>query len=406
MIVISIRPFKTPFTSRLIRHTLSASLPAASCNQLSSRLYQRPSASQRLFRACNNTKTITCRAFSSSAKMGSVGKPKALLLGNIDHEKKTWEALSSIAELVTPKATNRADFIAECKSGALDGTVAAYRTFGSISITGMVDEELVSVLPASLKFLAHCGAGYDQVNVAACTAHGIRVANVPSIADDATADTNMFLILGALRGFNASMLNLRAGQWRGSPTLPPLGHDPEGKVLGILGMGGIGRNLKKKADAFGMKVIYHNRRKLSEELAGGAEYVSFDDLLSRSDVVSLNLPLNKNTRHIISDAQFAQMKRGAVLINTARGAVVDEAALVRALDEGRIWSAGLDVYEEEPKIHPGLVANPHVMLLPHMGTWTFETQAAMEKWTIDNVRAAIERGSMNCIVPEQEGESF
>lgn len=135
------------------------------------------------------------------------------------------------------------------------------------------------------------GAGYDQVDVAACTARGIRVANVPALVDDATADANMFLILGALRGFNVSMQALRAGQWRGSP-VPPLGHDPEGKVLGILGMGGIGRNLKKKADAFGMKVIYHNRRKLSEELAGGAEYVSFDELLSASDVVSLNLPLN------------------------------------------------------------------------------------------------------------------
>lgn len=117
---------------------------------------------------------------------------------------------------------------------------------------------------------------------------------MPSIPDDATADVNMFLILGALRGFNTSMLALRAGQWRGNPP-PPLGHDPEGKVLGILGMGGIGRNLKKKAEVFGMSVIYHNRRKLSEEQSGGAEYVSFDELLTRSDVLSLNLPLNVST---------------------------------------------------------------------------------------------------------------
>ncbi|KAK8216532.1 glyoxylate reductase [Phyllosticta capitalensis] len=406
MNVVSIQPLITPFTSRLIRRISSSSLPASSCIQTSARLNQRAAARPRYNRVLRNSQpTNITRTFSSSAKMGSVGKPKALLLGEIDHQKKTWEALSSIAELVAPKATNRAEFIAECKSGAFDGTVAAYRTFNSVAVTGMVDEELVSVLPASLKFIAHNGAGYDQVDVAACTARGIRVANVPALVDDATADANMFLILGALRGFNVSMQALRAGQWRGSP-VPPLGHDPEGKVLGILGMGGIGRNLKKKADAFGMKVIYHNRRKLSEELAGGAEYVSFDELLSASDVVSLNLPLNKNTRHIISDAEFAKMKKGAVLVNTARGAVVDEAALVRALDEGRIWSAGLDVYEEEPKIHPGLVANPHVMLLPHMGTWTFETQSAMEEWTIGNVRAAIESGKMNCIVPEQEGVEF
>jgi glyoxylate reductase len=135
------------------------------------------------------------------------------------------------------------------------------------------------------------GAGYDQIDVHACTKRGIRVSNTPTAVDDATADVNMFLILGALRGFNAGMMALRERKWRGEP-LPPLGHDPQGKVLGILGMGGIGRNMKKKAEAFGMKIIYHNRNRLSEEQADGAEYVGFDDLLSRSDVLSLNLPLN------------------------------------------------------------------------------------------------------------------
>ncbi|GMF78623.1 unnamed protein product [Aspergillus oryzae] len=205
-------------------------------------------------------------------------KPKVLLLGKIIHD---------IAELVEPTATNRAEFIQECKDGKLDGVVAAYRTFDSVSITGLVDEEVVNALPSSLKYLAHC------VDVHACSARSppIRVSNVPTAVDDATADVNMFLIIGALRNFNTGMLALREGKWRGQP-LPALGHDPEGKVLGILGMGGIGRNLKKKADAFGMKVIYHNRRQLTEELAGGADYVTFDELLAKSDVISLNLPLN------------------------------------------------------------------------------------------------------------------
>lgn len=118
------------------------------------------------------------------------------------------------------------------------------------------------------------------------------MSNVPTAVDDATADVNMFLIIGALRNFNAGMQSLRQGKWRSYPNIPALGHDPQGKVLGILGMGGIGRNLKKKAEAFGMKVIYYNRRKLTDELAGGAKYVSFDELLSQSDVISLNLPLN------------------------------------------------------------------------------------------------------------------
>lgn len=156
--------------------------------------------------------------------------------------------------------------------------------------------------------------------------------------------------------------------------MPPLGHDPQEKVLGILGMGGIGRNLKAKAEAFGMKVIYHNRTKLSDELADGAPYVPFDELLAQSDVLSLNLPLNQHTRHIISTREFEKMKKGIVIINTARGAVMDEDALVKALDSGQVWSCGLDVYEDEPAIHPGLMANPHVMLLPHMGTWSVEVR--------------------------------
>ena len=135
------------------------------------------------------------------------------------------------------------------------------------------------------------GAGYDQVDVHACTEHGIKVSNTPTAVDDATADNNMFLILGALRGFNSSMFALRRGEWKGNPA-PPLGHDPQGKTLGILGMGGIGRNLKKKAEVFGMKVIYHNRNRLSEEESGGATYVEFDELLKTSDVLSTNLPLN------------------------------------------------------------------------------------------------------------------
>jgi lactate dehydrogenase-like 2-hydroxyacid dehydrogenase len=135
------------------------------------------------------------------------------------------------------------------------------------------------------------GAGYDQIDVPVCTVHNIRVSNVPTAVDDATADTGVFLTLGALRGFNLPLTNLRKGLFRGK-TPPPLGHDPQGKVLGILGMGGIGRNMAKKLRAFGMSVQYHNRNKLSEEMEDGAKYVGFEELLKTSDVISLNLPLN------------------------------------------------------------------------------------------------------------------
>ncbi|RMZ02765.1 hypothetical protein D0862_05918 [Hortaea werneckii] len=331
-----------------------------------------------------------------------MAKPKVLLLGKIDHATETWENLSDIADLTLPQSTNRADFIAECKSGRLDGVAACYRTFASASITGPWDEELIAALPRSLLWCSHNGAGYDQIDVAACSARDppLRVANVPVVPDDATADTAVFLILGALRGFNTSLFAAREGQWRGQPP-PPLGHDPQGKTLGILGMGGIGRNMMRKCEAFGMKAIYHNRTKLSAELAGGAEYVGFDELLARSDVLSLNLPLNKNTRHIISTPEFRKMKPGIILINTARGAVMDESALVTALETGHVASAGLDVYEAEPQIHEGLLKNPHVMLLPHMGTWSLETQTEMEKWCIGNIRAGLETGRLKSPVPEQ-----
>jgi len=167
-------------------------------------------------------------------------------------------------------------------------------TFPSVAITGIWDAELIAALPRSLRFCAHNGAGYNQVDVQACSAREppIRVSNVPGLADDATADTAVFLILGALRNFNSSMFALRQGVWRSAPEPPALGRDPRGKVLGILGMGGIGRNLMRKCEGFGFRTVYHNRSRLSEELAGGAEWVGFEELLATADVLSLNVPLN------------------------------------------------------------------------------------------------------------------
>lgn len=224
-------------------------------------------------------------------------KVKVLQLGSVVHAHATWASIQSIADVVVPESTDRASFLAEATSGAFDGCLVAYRTFESVSTTGRVDAELLAALPASLRFVCHNGAGYDQVDVPACSARGIRVSNVPTAVDDATADTAIFLMLGALRNFPLSMHNLRHGAWRGSAgdgSLPALGHDPQGKVLGVLGMGGIGRNLARKALAFGMHIRYYNRARLSPELegeCGGAEYRDFESLLRESDVLSLNLPL-------------------------------------------------------------------------------------------------------------------
>ncbi|KAI0107837.1 D-isomer specific 2-hydroxyacid dehydrogenase [Nemania sp. FL0031] len=331
-----------------------------------------------------------------------MARPKALLLGQIDHAQDSWQALYSLADLVTPEAKNRQAFIEECKSGRLDGVlVICDKAPSSLAVTGKFDEELIQVLPQSVRFLCHNGAGYDNIDTTACTARSILVSNCPEVVDNATADTAIFLILAALRGFNNGIMAIRNRTWTGHVPPPPLGHDPQGKVLGVLGMGGIGRNLKKKVEVFGMRCIYHNRTRLSPQLADGAEYVSFDELLAMSDVLSLNLPLNSKTRNIISTNEFAKMKKGIVIVNTARGGVLDEDALVKALDEGQVLSAGLDVYQNEPNLHPGLLSNPHVCLLPHMGTSSVETKTKMEEWNIGNVRAVLEMGRLNNVVPEQ-----
>ncbi|KAG6017934.1 hypothetical protein E4U54_000007, partial [Claviceps lovelessii] len=234
-------------------------------------------------------------------------KPKVLLLGEIEqyvHQRasqygsppgeldKDTRDDNIIANVLTPKAKNREEFMAECRAGAFDGVTTAYRNLESFDLTGRIDNELLDVLPSSLRFLCHNGAGYDQIDIPACTSHAVHVSNTPTAVDDATADITIWLLLGALRNFPVGMSALRAGHWRGTPRPPRLGHDPQGKVLGILGMGGIGRNVAAKARAFGMQIRYHNRTRLSEELEEGAEYVSFETLLGESDVLSLNLPLN------------------------------------------------------------------------------------------------------------------
>ncbi|KAK9457345.1 D-isomer specific 2-hydroxyacid dehydrogenase [Dipodascopsis uninucleata] len=318
-----------------------------------------------------------------------------LLLGELAHTQAEWEALGQYAKLSICDSPTKADLLNDFKGKYSDVTVIFH--FNNSPAGGLMDKELIDATPDTLKFICHNGAGYDLIDVDACLKKGIKVSNTPGSVDAATADVNMYLILAALRNFNFAQTLLRQGKWNDGLGLS---HDPEGKVLGILGMGGIGRAVKQRAEGFGMKVVYHNRKELSSELSGGAKYVSFDELISKSDVISLNLPLNANTRHIISKDVIAKMKDGVVIVNTARGAVMDEAALVDALKSGKVASAGLDVFEEEPKIHPGLIGLENVTLLPHVGTRTVETNTKMEMQVLDNIKAAITSGKVLNIVPE------
>lgn len=327
-------------------------------------------------------------------------RPAVLLIGVLTHSNDAWAALSSKYTLLELRKGTREEFLENCRSGAYDAVRGCYRSNNSTSVTGPFDRELVAALPESWKFIAHNGAGYDNIDVDACTARHIAVSSTPVAVDDATADTGIFLMLGALRQVHEPLTALREGRWKGKSRL---GHDPRGKVLGILGMGGIGRAMAHRARSFGMEIIYHNRRRLDPSLEKDAKYVSFDELLAQSDVLSLNLALNAQTRHIIGAPELAKTKKGVVVVNTARGALIDEAALVQALESGQVEAVGLDVYEAEPEIHPGLVKSDRAFLLPHLGTSTYETQRDMELLVLNNLQAAVDEGKMLTLVNEQKG---
>jgi glyoxylate reductase len=202
------------------------------------------------------------------------------------------------------------------------------------------------------------------------------VSNTPGAVDASTANTAIFLLLGAMRRVHVPATSLRAGQWRGHMSL---GHDPDGKILGILGMGGIGSAVARRALAFDFKLQYHNRSPLpSERNPWGAVYVDFETLLRTSDVISVHLPLGDDTKGMIGEKEFKLMKKGVVLVNTARGAIIDEQALVCAVQSGKVFGAGLDVYEKEPEVSQELLDNENVVLLPHLGTATVETQVRLQ----------------------------
>lgn len=174
-------------------------------------------------------------------------------------------------------------------------------------------------------------------------------------------------------------------------------------MLGILGMGRIGRAIKKRGDPFGLVMRYHNRRPLPDEEAAGAEYVSFDRLLAESDIISVNVPLNAGTKHLIGAAEIARMKDGVVIVNTARGAIIDEAAMADALESGKIGAVGLDVYEREPVINEKLLRQERALMVPHLGTHTTETLAKMEAWAMENARRAVLGEPLLSPVPEHIG---
>lgn len=258
-------------------------------------------------------------------------------------------------------------------------------------LTERVDAELLDAAGPQLKVVANVAVGYDNVDVPACRERGIIATNTPGVLTEATADIAFALILMATRRTGEGERVIRSAQpWKWG-MFYLLGMGLQGKTLGVVGMGGIGQATARRARAFGMDVIYQSRSELAPEIATklGARRVELDELLSTSDVVSLHCPYSPATHHLIGAEQFAAMKETAYLVNTARGPIVDEAALVDALRDGQIAGAGLDVYEREPLVHAGLRELDNVALLPHLGSATIETRTAMATLAADNALAVL-----------------
>ena len=254
-------------------------------------------------------------------------------------------------------------------------------------LTDGIDGEVMDAA-GDVKIIANYAVGYNNIDVVEATRRGIIVTNTPGVLTDATADIAWTLLMSAARRVVASDRFTREGKFEAWAPMLFLGADIAGRTLGIVGAGRIGAAVAERAKGFRMKIVYTGKNRKPEfEREFGAEYLGLDELLAASDFVSLHCPLTPETTHLIGAPELAKMKPHAILINTARGPVVDEAALVDALEENRIAGAGLDVYEEEPKLHPGLIELDNATLLPHIGSATIETRTKMATIAAGNIVA-------------------
>jgi glyoxylate/hydroxypyruvate/2-ketogluconate reductase len=323
----------------------------------------------------------------------SANKPRVLVTREVFDE--TLDYLRQHCEVIdnqrdepyAPEMLGRA--LTEC-----DGLICA--------LTDRVDAALLAAAP-KLKAVANIAVGYNNIDAPACTARGVMATNTPGVLDDSTADLAWTLMLGTARRITEVERRIRNGEWTGWRLKQWLGVDVHHATLGIVGMGRIGQAIARRALGFEMKVLYHNRKPIAPELERkcNATYVSFDELLVQSDFIVLQVPYSPQTHHLVGAAQLAKMKPTAILINSTRGGVVDDAALIDALKKGVIRAAGLDVYENEPRLNPGFLKLDNVVLAPHVGSSTEATRKAMAMLAAQNLVAAL-RGEVppNLINPE------
>ena len=257
------------------------------------------------------------------------------------------------------------------------------------TVTDRIDADLIDGAGERLKLIANFGAGYEHIDLAAARARKIMVTNTPSVFTDDTADLTLALIISVSRRFGASVRQLHAGEWKGWAPSGPLGHCLGGKLLGIVGMGRIGQAVAHRARAFGMEIAYHNRNRLApaiENMLAARYEPDLDALIAKADVLTLHCPASEETHHLLDAVRIASMKPHTYVVNTARGQLVDENALIDALATGKIGGAGLDVYSQEPQVDPRLLALPNVVALPHLGSATFEGREEAGEKVIANIR--------------------
>src|SRR5689334_5062564 len=254
-----------------------------------------------------------------------------------------------------------------------------------------------------LKCVSNVAVGFDNIDLAAATAHKVMVTNTPGVLDDATADFAFTLLMAAARRVVEADNFTRSGRFRGWAIDMMLGQDVFGATLGIIGIGRIGRGLAHRAKGFNMRVLYYDPQPLPAEAEQqlNVTRASLERLIAESDFISVHVPLTEQTHHLLSTQQFNQMKRNAILVNTSRGPVVDEAALVDALTARKLAGAGLDVYEREPAVHPGLIPMPNVILAPHIASATVRTRSEMSAMAARNMATAVRGGRPpNLVNPE------
>ena len=265
-----------------------------------------------------------------------------------------------------------------------------------------IDGEVMDAAGPALRVIANYAVGYDNIDVEAATERGIPVTNTPGVLTETTADLAWALLFAVSRRVAEADSYMREQEWPGWHPLQMLGMDITGRTLGIIGAGRIGSAMARKSAGFNMRVLYnahHDRPELEEEL--GAELTSIDDVLRRSDFISLHVPLTEETHHLIGTAELKRMKETAVLVNTSRGAVVDESALLEALESGEIFGAGLDVFEYEPTLTEGLRELDNVVLTPHIGSASRATRSKMAEMAANSILTVLEDGQPeNCVNPD------